>query len=85
MSKRVPVSDKPYELGSEPVEILCDNAGSFQISGKKTKSSIALIKCDRKDPADNERGLRIALAISDALNAAVPCGPDERHTARTYG
>ena len=55
--------------------ILCDNKSSFQIcaiGGSNFKPEygkpVVLIKCDREDREDNERGLKLANLINDKLN-----------------
>lgn len=56
-------------------EILCDNKGSYQIAavgGSYTRPEygkpVVLVKCDRDDSEDNNRGLALAKIINDRLN-----------------
>jgi len=56
-------------------DVLCDNKGSFQIALVNDRfvrpefgKSAVLIRCDRLDLEDNERGLRLANKICDFLN-----------------
>lgn len=61
--------DPRYTLGSGPVEVYCDNDKSYRIVDA-CERTIALVKCDRTDHDDNQRGFAIAIAIMAALNAA---------------
>jgi len=49
------------------VEVFCDRDQSFRIVDKD-RATVALVKCNRFDGGDNERGLNIANAIQKALN-----------------
>lgn len=58
-----------------PFEILCDNKSSFQIvavGGSNFRPEYGkpaiLVRCDRLDHEDNERGLKLANIILDQLN-----------------
>jgi hypothetical protein len=51
-------------------EVYCDNASSFGV-GRQDKSAI-LVKCNRRDPTDNARGLSLASKIADMLNELPP-------------
>ena len=61
--------DPLYTLGSSPVAVYCENDNSYRIVDPSERT-IALVKCDRTDHDDNQRGLAIAIAIEAALNAA---------------
>lgn len=56
-------------------EILCDNKGSFQIcavGGSHFKpihgKPAVLVRCEREDQEDNDRGLKLANIIQNCLN-----------------
>jgi hypothetical protein len=61
-----------YHLGTDYLCVFADRKGSYRIVDKTTERTVALVKCDRVDAADNDRGLQIATAIAVALNAAIP-------------
>lgn len=57
-------------------EILCDNKSSYQIAVNdgsvyrpKYGKPVVLVRCDRTDTEDNERGLKLAQKITDLLNS----------------
>ena len=55
-------------------EVLCDNKGSYQIAwgtGEHREvfgKPAVLVRCDRTDTEDNERGLALANRVKDFLN-----------------
>lgn len=56
-------------------EVLCDNKGSYQIALSNDAAyqpeygkAAVLVRCDRTDNEDNERGLQLATKIADFLN-----------------
>lgn len=70
-----PVADRKLHF-----DILCDNKSSYQIalvddryprSVKYGKPAI-LVRCDRTDTEDNERGLKLAQKVANFLNTLTP-------------
>ncbi len=56
-------------------DVLCDNAKSYQICARggsiaypKYATPAVLVRCDRTDTEDNERGLKLANLIASRLN-----------------
>ncbi len=54
-------------------EVSCDNKASYNIvvkeSHKLGRKAVILVKCDRIDPTDNERGFQLANQICAFLNS----------------
>lgn len=66
------MSERLWYVGDGKVSVTCDNIGSYTIEDGASRV-VALVKCNRLDPEDNARGLRIAELIAWALNN--PEGP----------
>lgn len=70
----------PVETRKLKFDILCDNKASYQIvlvddryrrNVKYGKPAI-LVRCDRTDTEDNERGLKLAQKVANFLNTLTP-------------
>lgn len=63
-------------IKAQSFEVLCDNGGSFKIafggrnSGGKERygAAVVMVRCNREDTKDNERGLKLAAMIAEFLN-----------------